>query len=148
MYIVHKMMLQPGDRIRLFKRRSCKSRSRSLESLRLSIDDGSFCGRVRKTELAAGDLGIVHSVKGLEVPLDVADNGGDSDGINVLVTTEDVPPDGARENGVALDETLIVGSEHTAPLDEEVFEVLVAHATGGNVVHGSHAVFGSVEIVV
>ena len=121
---------------------------RLLHGLRLSVNDSGFSGRIREGDVSASDLGIVDSVKISEILLHVADDTGDGSNIGVLVTAEDVSPDGSSKDGISLDQALVVGSEHTTPLHKEVFEVLVAHTASGNVVQGDHAIFGGIRVMI
>jgi hypothetical protein len=119
-----------------------------LHSLSLPVDDGGFSGRIREANVSTSNLGIVDSVKISKVLLHVADDTGDGSGIDVLVTVEDVSPDGSSKDSISLGQALVVGSEHTTPLHKEIFEVLVAHTASGDVVQGGHAVFGGIGEVI
>lgn len=64
--------------------------------------------------------------------------------INILISTEDISPDGACKHGVALDESLVVGRKTATPLQKQILQILVANASRGHVVQQHHLVLGRV----
>lgn len=104
--------------------------------------------RIRESDITTGNLGILHSVKIPQALSHPTDYFCDCDGIDVLIGTEDVSPYSSGQNVITPDDTLVVGEQAATPLNEQIFEILVAHAASRDVVEHSHAVFGGVGEVI
>lgn len=138
---------RPSHRLRLRLHR--RSRSRTLTR---PADQARIPKRVRRLgqdlERLRGQSVITNPLELHQRRADPPDDAGQRPGVDIRAPLEQVPPDGAREGGVALDEAFVVGEQEPPPLDEDVLEIALAEGRRGDVVVDVHLLLALEEEVV